>query len=164
MVSGGADMGMFKYRAMLYGESFWETLLIPVRFFFQGQDYSDRYFDGVLNPVLIIMVPFAFMNKSFQKDKIFFVLFSIFFILTAFFLDELRVRYILPVIPPFSILAVMGIMNIFIWSAGKTRPLRYLYCNIVISVYSRSQKLYLFKQLFSEPSTGQVYLQYGDKG
>jgi hypothetical protein len=132
VVSGGADMGMFKYRAMQYGENFWETLLIPVRFFFQGQDYSDRYFDGVLNPVLIIMVPFAFMNKSFQKDKIFFVIFSIFFIFTAFFLDELRIRYILPFIPLLSILAVMGIMNIFTWSAGKTRPLRYLYAGAIL--------------------------------
>jgi hypothetical protein len=132
MVSGDTYMGMFKYRAMLYGENFCETLLIPVRFFFQGQDFSDRYFDGVLNPVLIIMVPFAFMNKSFQKDKIFFVLFSVFFILVAFFLDQLRVRYILPAIPFLSVLAVMGIMNVLNWSAGKTMPLRYVYTGIVL--------------------------------
>lgn len=132
MVSGDTYMGMFKYRAMLYGENFWETLLIPVRFFFQGQDYSDRYFDGALNPVLIIMVPFAFMNKSFQKDKIFFVLFAIFFILMAFFLDQLRIRYILPAIPFLSILTVMGIMNILNWSAGKTKPLRYFYAGALL--------------------------------
>ena len=132
VVSGSADMGIFKYRAMQYGENFWETLLIPIRFFFQGQDYSDRYFDGALNPALIIMAPFAFMNRSFQKDKIFFILFSVFFILTAFFLDELRVRYILPVIPFLSVLAVMGIMNIFTWSAQKTKPLRYFYAGAVL--------------------------------
>jgi len=112
MVSGDAYMGMFRRRAMLYGENFWEILIIPLRFFFQGRDYSDQYFDGVLNPLLIIMVPFAFMNKSFQKDKIFFVVFSVFFILITFFLDELRIRYILPTIPFLSILTVMGIMNI----------------------------------------------------
>jgi hypothetical protein len=53
IVYGDAYMGMFMYRVLLYGENFWETLLISVRFFFQGQDYSHRYFDGVLNPLLI---------------------------------------------------------------------------------------------------------------
>lgn len=134
VVSGDAYMGMFKYRAMLYGESIWETLIIPLRFFFQGQDYSDRYFDGVLNPILIIMIPFAFMNKSFQKDKIIFVLFSAFFILITFFLDELRIRYILPTIPFFSILTVMGVMNIFNWSKEKTTPLCYFFAGVLLLI------------------------------
>jgi hypothetical protein len=134
VVSGDAYMGMFKYRAMLYGENIWETLIIPLRFFFQGQDYSDRYFDGVLNPILIIMLPFAFMNKSFQKDKIIFVLFSAFFILITFFLDELRIRYILPTIPFFSILTVMGVMNILNWSKEKTIPSRYFFAGILLLI------------------------------
>ena len=132
VVSGNTYMGMFKYRAMLYGESFRETLMIPLRFFFQGQDFSDQYFDGVLNPLLIIMVPFAFMNKSFQKDKIFFVLFSVFFILITFFLDELRIRYILPAIPFLSILTVMGIMNVLTWSTEKAAPIKYFYTGIIL--------------------------------
>lgn len=127
MVSGDDNIGLFKMREVMYGESFWETLLIPVRFFFQGQDYSDRYFDGVLNPILIIMVPFAFMKKSLHDHKLFFVFFSVFFILAAFFLDQLRIRYILPAIPILTILTVMGIMNIFAWTAGKTGQFRYLY-------------------------------------
>ena len=53
MVYGDSYMGMFTYRAMPYRENFWETLLIPVHFLFRGQDYSHRYFDGVLNPLLI---------------------------------------------------------------------------------------------------------------
>jgi hypothetical protein len=132
MVSGDAYAGIFKLREMLHGESFWETLLIPVRFFFQGQDYSDRYFDGVLNPILIIMVPFAFMKRSFHDDKLFFALFSVFFILTAFFLDQLRIRYILPAIPFLSILTVMGIMNIFAWTSEKTGPSRSAYVCVIL--------------------------------
>ena len=122
MVSGDAYMGMFRLREMLYGESFWETLLIPVRFFFQGQDYSGRYFDGVLNPILIVLVPFAFMKRYLHDEKLFFVLFSVFFILAAFFLDQLHIRYIIPTIPFLSILTVMGIMNIFAWTSEKTGP------------------------------------------
>jgi len=96
-------------REMLFGENFWETLLIPIRIFFQGQDNSSRYFDGVLNPVLIILSPFALMNKSFYRDKLFFFSFTIFFILTVFFLEqkafsmEQIVRYSLPTIPILSI-------------------------------------------------------------
>jgi hypothetical protein len=132
IVSGDAYMGMFRLREMLYGERFWETLLIPIRFFFQGQDYSDRYFDGVLNPILIVLVPFAFMKRSLYNDKLFFTLFSVFFILAAFFLDQLRIRYILPAIPFLSILTVMGIMNIFAWTSEKTRPSRSVYVCIIL--------------------------------
>jgi len=63
-VSGDSYMGMFKMRELLYGENIWEILLIPIRFFFQGQDNSMRYFEGVLNPILILTVPFAFMNRK----------------------------------------------------------------------------------------------------
>lgn len=147
---GDTYMGMFKYRATLYGEKFWETLIIPLRFFFQGQDYSDRYFDGVLNPMLITMVPFAFINKSFQKDKIIFVLFSVFFILITFFLDELRIRYILPTIPLFSILTVMGAMNILNWSKEKTTPSRYFFAGslLLILISLGAQNVLYLKNYF----------------
>jgi hypothetical protein len=126
MVSGDAYMGLFQMREILYGENFWETLLTPLRFFFQGQDYSDRYFDGVLNPMLIILVPFAFMNKFLRDQKLFFVLFAVFFILAAFFLDQLRIRYILPAIPILTLLTVMGIMNLFAWAARQKGLFSYL--------------------------------------
>jgi 4-amino-4-deoxy-L-arabinose transferase-like glycosyltransferase len=132
MVTGDSYVGIFKLREMLYGENFWETLLIPIRFFFQGQDNSDRYFDGVLNPILLVMVPFAFMKKSFHDDKLLFVLFSFFYVFMAFFLDQLRVRYILPAIPFLSILTVMGIMNIFAWTSGKTGLSRYFYISVAV--------------------------------
>jgi hypothetical protein len=126
LVSGDTYMGIFKMREMLYGESFWETLLIPVRFFFQGQDHSDRFFDGVLNPILIVFVPFAFMVKSEYRNKLFFLFFALFFILMAFFLDQLRIRYILPAIPVLTILTVTGLINICKWAEGKARSLKYL--------------------------------------
>jgi 4-amino-4-deoxy-L-arabinose transferase-like glycosyltransferase len=135
IVSGDTYMGIFKMREMLYGENFWETLLIPIRLFFQGQDNSDRYFEGVLNPILIIIVPFAFMNKSFYRDKLFFMFFTIFFILTAFFLDELRVRYILPVVPVLSILTVMGLINIFNWTMSISNRLRNLLVVVLFSIF-----------------------------
>ncbi len=106
------QVGFFQMREILYGETFWETLLIPVRMFFQGEDNSYRYFQGVLNPILIVFSPFIILNKTHVRDKLLFAVFSVFFIAMAFFLTEKQVRYILPVLPFLSILAVMGIKAI----------------------------------------------------
>jgi hypothetical protein len=135
VVSGGSYMGMFKMRELLYGENIWEILLIPIRFFFQGQDNSARLFEGVLNPILIVAVPFAFMNRSKQADKLIFLSFSIFFIFVAFFLDEIRIRYILPAVPFLVILTVTGLVNIFTWLADRARPFKeLLICGLVIII------------------------------
>lgn len=135
IVSGNKYMGIFQMRETMYGESFWETLLIPIRYFFQGQDNSYRYFDGVLNPVLIILLPFAFLNKTFLYDKILFVCFSVFFLLIASFLDQTRIRYIFTVVPVLSILSVMGFMNILSWALRRPHRLKYAWTVAVLSVF-----------------------------
>ena len=108
----------------MFGEGFWKTLLIPIRIFFQGKDNCGQYFDGVLNPILIIMLPFSFLNKKFGRDRIFFLIFSAFYLFIACFLTVIRVRYILPVIPFLTILSVIGIRNIVEWAGGKSQPFR----------------------------------------
>jgi hypothetical protein len=118
-------MGLFQMRENMFGEGFWETLLIPVRYFFQGQDNNPRYFDGVLNPLLILLPPFAFMNKSLSRDKLLFLVFAVFVIITATFLDHIRIRYILPAIPVLCIMAVMGFSNISSWMMNRPNNLRY---------------------------------------
>jgi hypothetical protein len=105
-------ISFFKIRQVMYGESFWETLLIPIRMFFQGKDNSYQYFQGSLNPILILFLPFVLLNKRYGKDKFLFVSFSVIFIIMAFFLTAKQVRYILPVLPFLSILAVMGIKDV----------------------------------------------------
>jgi hypothetical protein len=122
-------------REVMFGESFGETLLIPIRYFFQGQDNNARYFDGVLNPILIILSPFAFMNKSFYRDKLFFICFAVFFILAATFLDQIRIRYILPIVPILSILTVMGLINIFNWTMSLSIHLRNFLAVILLSIF-----------------------------
>ncbi len=115
------QISFFKMREVMYGESFWETLLIPIRMFFQGKDNSYQYFQGVLNPVLIIFSPFIFLNKRYGKDKFCFVIFTVFFIAMAFFLTAKQVRYILPVLPFLAVLAVMGMKNIMDYLGEKPR-------------------------------------------
>ena len=106
------QIGFFKMREIMYGETFWETLLIPIRMFFQGEDNSYRYFQGSLNPILILFLPFILLNKKYARDKILFTFFSVLFIFMAYFLTEKQVRYILPVLPFLSIIAVMGIKDL----------------------------------------------------
>lgn len=105
-------VGFFKMRQVMYGESVWDTLLIPIRMFFQGKDNSYQYFQGVLNPILIIFSPFVFLKKRYRKDQFIFIIFTFFFMAMAFFLTSKQVRYVLPVMPFLTILAVMGIKNI----------------------------------------------------
>jgi len=108
-LSKGSGMGFFQKRELMYGETFWETLFIPLRMFFQGHDNSDQYFDGVLNPILIVMAPFAFLNKRLRRNTLFFTAFTAYFLICAFFLTVPRVRYILPVVPLLAIVTTMGI-------------------------------------------------------
>ena len=113
-------ISFFNMREVMYGESFWETLLIPIRMFFQGKDNSYQYFQGSLNPILIFFSPFVLLNRRYGKDKFLFVFFSVIFIIMAYFLTAKQVRYILPVLPFLAIIAVMGIKDLLDKMGEKT--------------------------------------------
>ena len=103
------QVSFFKLREVMYGETFLETLLIPIRMFFQGEDNSYRYFQGILNPILIVFSPFILLEKKYKQDKLLFAFFSVLFVFMGYFLTKKQVRYLLPVLPFLSILSVMGI-------------------------------------------------------
>ncbi len=124
IAESGWTSNIFQRREIVFGESFLETLFIPIRMFFQGKDGSTQYFDGVLNPILITMLPFAFLNRELNRDKVFFLLFSVFFLFMAYFLTVIRIRYILPVVPFLAILSVIGIKNIAEWTGKKSSQVR----------------------------------------
>lgn len=152
IVSGGTYGGIFQMREAMFGESFWETFLIPIRYFFQGQDDNVRYFDGVLNPIIIILSPFAFMDRAFHRDKLFFAGFTVFVILTATFLDQTRIRYILPAIPILCILAVMGLTNIWDWIISRSTQLRRALAMVFISflVVIMSQNIFYIENYYQK--------------
>lgn len=110
--------GFFATRAILYKETGPQIALLPVRIFFQGRDGSPRYFDGKLNPFLLILTLFAFYRfkddpECLKREKILLLGFSILFFCFAFFTSGLRIRYIAPFIPPLVILSAFGILNLF---------------------------------------------------
>jgi 4-amino-4-deoxy-L-arabinose transferase-like glycosyltransferase len=107
----------FAIRKVIYGESWWEIALIPVRIFFQGQDDNPKYFDGKLNPFLFFLPFFAFiyLNKnpgSLRTEKKIFIFFAILFLLYTVSTTAIRIRYITPIIPPLVILAILGLHQI----------------------------------------------------
>jgi len=113
--SGG--LGHFETRKLIYKESLWQTLTIPVRIFFEGQDDLPQYFDGKLNPFLFFLPFFAFFNfkkntSVIKTEKKILLAFSVLYLFFAFFKADMRIRYIAPIIPPLVILAMYGLHQI----------------------------------------------------
>ena len=109
---GAAGSGFFTRREMLYGESWLQIVALPFRIFISGQDDNPQYFDGVLTPILILFLPWAFRGKWVEEKRLLFS-FSLLYLLYAIFLVDMRIRYILPIVPPLVILTVYGIHNIY---------------------------------------------------
>lgn len=113
--SGG--WGHFAVRKIVFNEKWWQILIIPIRIFFQGEDDNPKYFDGRLNPLLFFLPIFAFLSfrrdsSKLKTEKTILLAFSILFILYAFFLTDMRIRYISPVIPPLVMLSMLGLKDL----------------------------------------------------
>lgn len=135
---GGWNPGVLGIRKYLYGESTWQIILLPLRIFFEGKDGNPQYFDGKLNPFLLILSLFAFMKRSSANNQneekkillFFIILFFVFSSLSA----GLRIRYILPIIPPLVILSVYGVRNIIEISNGLHNPLVIKAANVTVAI------------------------------
>jgi hypothetical protein len=108
-----AGVGIFDKRELLYGESIWQIIALPLRVFVSGQDDNPQYFDGVLTPVLIVFLPWALKGKWLEEKKLLGA-FALFLLLYAVFLVELRIRYILAVVPPLVLLFAYGVFNSYL--------------------------------------------------
>ncbi len=106
-------LGILERREFLYGESFWQIAILPLRVFFSGQDDNPQYFDGVLTPILIVLLPWAFKGK-WIGEKQFLTGFAFLYFIYALLLADLRVRYILLMVPSLIVLAVYGVFNIYL--------------------------------------------------
>jgi hypothetical protein len=111
-VANFTGIGIFDKRELLYGENVWQIIALPVRLFFFGQDDNPQFFDGVLTPILILLLPWAFGGK-WSEDKKLLAAFSLLTLLYGIFLVDLRVRYVLSIVPPLVILLVYAVFNIY---------------------------------------------------
>ena len=107
------SLGVLAKRELLYGESWWQIAALPLRLFIFGRDNDPQYFDGVLGPSLILFLPWAFKGKWLEEKKLL-IAFTLLFLLYTLFLVDLRVRYILPIVPSMVILLTYGIFNVYL--------------------------------------------------
>lgn len=116
-----------RYR-MLEGESITEILLLPLRIFFTGEDNNFLRFDGKLNPMMLVLIPFAFLYRkgtpggasagstapaktamNLISDKFVLLVFTVLLIMVALSSHDIRIRYLIPIISPIVILNVISI-------------------------------------------------------
>jgi 4-amino-4-deoxy-L-arabinose transferase-like glycosyltransferase len=121
------NLGVFAKRELLYGESWWQIATLPLRVFFFGKDDDPQYFDGVLSPLLVLLLPWAFKGK-WTGEKRFLLGFAVLFFAYALFLVDLRVRYILLMVPPLVALLVYGTFNVYL---RVSRP-AYLFAGLLL--------------------------------
>jgi 4-amino-4-deoxy-L-arabinose transferase-like glycosyltransferase len=145
----------FAIRKVIYGESWWEIALIPVRIFFQGQDDNPKYFDGKLNPFLFFLPFFAFihLNKDsapLRSEKKIFIFFAILFLLYAFSMSSIRIRYVAPIIPPLVILATLGLHRLTTMVTNRTKIqsawVRSGFVMVMITIILALNASYIWKQ------------------
>lgn len=104
-------------RRQIYGESWPEIALIPLRVFFQGNDDDPRTFDGKVNPFLLFLPIFALLgirsgSRQEKTEKLMMLFFSVFFLLYSCAQTSIRIRYFSPILPPLVVLSMFGLYNI----------------------------------------------------
>ncbi len=115
----------FTYRHLAFDESWMQIAMIPLRIFYEGRDHSPRYFDGVLSPFLIIfplglLIPRNGRSPTVNRECRVFFWFSLLFVMAVFVTEDMRIRWVSPVLPPLVILSVMGLENI--WDGIRRFP------------------------------------------
>jgi hypothetical protein len=138
------SLGVFAKRELLYGESWWEIAALPLRLFVFGRDDDPQYFDGVLGPGLILLLPWAFKGKWLEEKKLL-IGFALLFLLYTLFLVDLRVRYILPIVPPMVILLTYGIYNVYL----RIRKPGYLFAVLLAFAAFNGYYLWRYAQVVS---------------
>jgi 4-amino-4-deoxy-L-arabinose transferase-like glycosyltransferase len=103
-------------RKLLYGESWWYAALTPLRIFVEGRDDDPQFFDGRLNPYLLLLTLLALWRLRADPARIRFekkllVAFAGCYLLFVFFSADMRIRYVAPIIAPMALLAVYGLQR-----------------------------------------------------
>ncbi|WP_420209444.1 ArnT family glycosyltransferase [Candidatus Electronema sp. JC] len=107
--------GVFARRYLLYRENIWQLLLLPVRIFFhEAQDDDPRYFDGRLNPFLLLLPLTALLllkkaDRQARLEQAAMTAFCLLYFLYAFNTGVLRIRYLVPMVPFLVILSMHGL-------------------------------------------------------
>lgn len=98
-----------EHRVRIYGESWTDIALIPIKMILFGADGDPRFFDGVLTPVLLFaLIPPRFGGKGEWRLNLYF--YMVFYFLFAILLQSIRIRYLAPI---FGVAVAISALNIF---------------------------------------------------
>jgi 4-amino-4-deoxy-L-arabinose transferase-like glycosyltransferase len=141
-------LGPLLTRKFVYEESLGYTLLIPLRVFFEGRDDAPKYFDGRLNPLLLIL-PLALLfmagREGFRHREIaFFASFAGLVILLTFLTADMRARWIAAIIPPLVVLATYSLYVINGWfvKSARSHAMANAVTGLLVALYLLPNLLY----------------------
>jgi 4-amino-4-deoxy-L-arabinose transferase-like glycosyltransferase len=111
------SLSHFAQRKIVFGESGAEILAIPLRVFVQGRDDDPKYFDGKLNPALLLLPLIATfgwktVSESQRRDEQVLLGFGMLYLLAVYVQIDMRIRWIAPIVPPLVILSMYGLRRL----------------------------------------------------
>ncbi|WP_223789725.1 ArnT family glycosyltransferase [Marinicella meishanensis] len=112
-------------RRVMYQESPLYTLALPLRVFFEGEDNKPQYFDGKLNPMLLLFALLLFIKTKNSDDWRYQFLtgFVVITLLYTMFVTDMRIRYIITIVTPMIVLSVFGLHRFSQWLKRLSTPL-----------------------------------------
>ncbi len=113
-------------------DSVFSLFLLPVRVFFEGADHDFLKFDGVLNPLLLLLLPFLFYpgpKRENNSNSYLLIMFTVIYLVTLYG-NNIRIRYFIPVVPILIILGIEALKNI--WENRKTKTFSYVLSTVFI--------------------------------
>jgi hypothetical protein len=160
-VAGGLPgLSPLMHRHLIYGESWLEIALIPLRILFEGSDGDKRSFDGALSPILLLCaLPFL---KPKKDPWIVYALFITFTYLGfAIVLQALRVRYLTPILVPSVALCMIGYEQL---STFVTPLKKALFQRLVLAVHILWFCNYLYISLSDSEGIAYAYERLKGEG
>ena len=117
-------LGPLLTRKLVYEESLAYTLMIPLRIFYEGRDDDPKYFDGRLNPLLLLL-PIVLLVLGRREgprypEIPFFAAYTLLLILLTFIVKDMRIRWIAAIVPPLVVLATYGMFALHGFVLRKT--------------------------------------------
>jgi 4-amino-4-deoxy-L-arabinose transferase-like glycosyltransferase len=117
---GQTKFSQYQIRTMLYGETFWDQILLPWNLSTKTKSKARHELDGVINPIFLVFLPvFLFLpgkSRGIKGIAFFCLLYFLFFWASS----RIRLRYLMPIYPMLGIITAYTIAN---WKTERGRIL-----------------------------------------
>lgn len=123
-------------RRLIYQESPLYSLAIPIRVFIEGEDDKPQYFDGKLNPMLLLFALLLLVRIKSNWRHQFLASFVVTTLLYTMFVTDMRIRYIITIVTPMIVLSVFGLHHFTQWlKLNSTSSIAKTVTTILLTIY-----------------------------